>query len=31
MHTEEEALIEQLGDEYLEYRQRVGTFVPKLF
>jgi protein-S-isoprenylcysteine O-methyltransferase Ste14 len=28
--AEEETLIEQFGEEYLEYRQRVGMFVPKL-
>jgi protein-S-isoprenylcysteine O-methyltransferase Ste14 len=29
--AEEETLTEQFGEEYLEYKQRVGMFVPKLF
>jgi len=29
--TEEEMLIEQFGDEYVEYQRQVGMFFPKLF
>lgn len=28
--AEEEVLLEQLGDEYADYRKRVGMFIPKL-
>ena len=29
--AEEETLIEQLGDDYIDYRKRVGMFFPKIF
>jgi len=29
--AEEETLIEQLGEEYIEYQRKVGMFFPKLF
>lgn len=29
--AEEEILMEQLGDEYIEYKKKVGMFFPKLF
>ena len=29
--TEEEMLIERFGEEYIEYRRKVGMFFPRLF